>query len=94
MIWFILFLLVCGSVLGVRLWKQKRLDSCETSNTAMKLLEDQMQLQQRLNEQLQTKVYLAKQFQQSYFTAATSLEQKRFELTNELVSKFVDCQEK
>ncbi|WP_298148247.1 hypothetical protein [Flavobacterium sp.] len=94
MIWSILFLLVCGLVLGFRFWKQKRLDSCETSNTALKLLEDQMQHQQQLNEQLQTKVYLAKQFQQSYFSAATSLEQMRFELTNELVSKIGDCQEK
>lgn len=94
MIWSILFLFVFGAMLAVRFWKQKRLSSRKANDSAIKLLEDQMQLQQQRNEQLQTKVYLAKEFQKSYFSAATSLEQKRFELTNEFLSKIVDCQEK
>jgi hypothetical protein len=93
MIWLIFLLFVCGLLFGFYSWKQKQLMRRKTAENDMKNLEERMRVQQQLRDQLQTKVLVAKQFQQSYASRTTTLEQKRFELTNELFSKFADYSE-
>ncbi len=94
MIWLILLLFVSGLLFGFHFWKQKQIARTKYMEKNMKNLEEKMQVQQQLREQLQTKAFLAKQFQQSYLSRTTTLEQKRFELTNELFSKLADYPEK
>lgn len=93
MIWLIFLVFIGGLLFGFHFWKQKQIFRSKDMEKNIKNLEEKVQVQQQLRERLQTKVFLAKQFQQSYVSRTTTLEEKRFELTNELFSKLADYPE-